>query len=216
LLRPFEPHWSLIVDAVAEMSRHPDVFMNGHGGVACIDRQAGFVFTKPSGWPFSEWISLNNKDNVALKNLNGGAAIGRVSFDMDSYVDVLTRLDVEAVCHSHSTYATAFAMNRAPINVCCTEHADVFGNDILVANPPVFDWGKQIDAEDVKTGAKLLGGHGVVTFGSSPLEAVNRAIVLEEIARKTFLARQLTDGAPVRLGLNVTRKFNERYNAKKA
>lgn len=242
--------WHALIDSVARMGDHADVFKAGHGSVAVIDREGQVVYTKPSGMgysrekyytfdvPPSSSLATEEQTNAACEkwmtptvmraelisgvDLKTGEKFGKPSVDVDEYVLIFSKFDVDAVCHSHSTYATAYAINRAPIRCCCTEHADWFGSDILVANPPLLDWGKTVFAENVQTGAVLLGSHGVLTFGKTADEAVDRAVALEEVANKTFVAstlcgmRQLAGGpTDIQLPLGTTNVFHERFHARR-
>jgi L-ribulose-5-phosphate 4-epimerase len=55
----------------------------------------------------------------------------------------------------------------------------------------------------------LLKNHGVFTIGPTPAEAVKAAVTVEEVARITWLARQL--GEPQEIPPDVVRALHQRY-----
>jgi L-ribulose-5-phosphate 4-epimerase len=101
--------------------------------------------------------------------------------------------DVACVLHTHSPYATAFAVAGREIE-CWSEAMAIFG---LGAGVPVAAYGPrgsnvavaniraQLSAE---TRAVLLANHGVLAFHRSPAETVAVNVVLEEAAQSAIYA----------------------------
>lgn len=101
--------------------------------------------------------------------------------------------DVACVLHTHSPYATAFAVAGREIE-CWSEAMAIFG---LGAGVPVAAYGPrgsevavaniraQLSAE---TRAVLLANHGVLAFHRSPAQTVAVNVVLEEAAQSAIYA----------------------------
>ena len=101
--------------------------------------------------------------------------------------------DVGCVLHTHSPYATAFAVARREIE-CWTEAMAIFG---LCAGVPVAAYGprgSEIAVANIRallareTRAVLLANHGVLAFHSSAAETVGVNVVLEEAAQSAIYA----------------------------
>ena len=101
--------------------------------------------------------------------------------------------DVGCVLHTHSPYATAFAVARREIE-CWTEAMAIFG---LGAGVPVAAYGprgSEIAVANIRallareTRAVLLANHGVLAFHSSAAETVGVNVVLEEAAQSAIYA----------------------------
>lgn len=115
--------------------------------------------------------------------------------------------NINSIVHTHSSSATSFAQAEKNIPVLGTTHADTFGAEVRnipdigsnvkeyeaeVGGLVVSTMRKQLQEENYleEIHAVLLRKHGVLTFGSSPNEALKYAIALEEIAKmaiKTYI-----------------------------
>lgn len=106
------------------------------------------------------------------------------------------RDDVGGVAHTHSPYATAWAIHGEPIPCVSTAMADEFGGDI-----PLGPFARIGDAEigravvDTLAGqrsrAVLMRSHGVFTIGADARAAIKAAVMCEDVARTVHLARAL-------------------------
>jgi L-ribulose-5-phosphate 4-epimerase len=124
------------------------------------------------------------------------------------------RADVAGIVHTHSPYATAFAANRRSIPVYLTAHADVFGGPIPCGGfAPIG--GEEIGQVVVETigdsCAVLLQNHGVFTIGPTAEEAVKAAVMVEEVARTSWLALQL--GHPEEIPPEIVEALHRRYKS---
>jgi L-ribulose-5-phosphate 4-epimerase len=163
------------------------------GNVSARDRDTGLVVIKPSGVLFDELTP----ENMAVVDLNGAiveAALGP-STDTASHLSIYRhRPDVQAVTHTHSNYATAFAAVGKSIPVCLTAIADEFGTAIPCA--PYVRIGDQEIGETVvryigTSPAILMRQHGVFTIGTTVKKALKAAVMVEDIARTVWLALQI-------------------------
>jgi L-ribulose-5-phosphate 4-epimerase len=102
---------------------------------------------------------------------------------------------VGGVVHTHSTYATAWAARGEPIPCVITGMADEFGGEIPVG-PFALVGDDSIGRGIVGTlsghrsRAVLMRNHGVFTIGEDAREAVKAAVMAEDVARTTHIARQ--------------------------
>jgi L-ribulose-5-phosphate 4-epimerase len=101
--------------------------------------------------------------------------------------------DVACVLHTHSPYATAFAVAGREIK-CWSEAMAIFG---LGAGVPIAAYGprgSEVAVANIRaqlsagTRAVLLANHGVLAFHRSPAETVAVHVVLEEAAQSAIYA----------------------------
>jgi L-ribulose-5-phosphate 4-epimerase len=110
--------------------------------------------------------------------------------------------DVAGVAHTHSAYATAWAVHGEPIPCVMTAMADEFGGEIPVG-PFALIGDEEIGRGIVETlaghrsPAVLMRAHGVFTIGASARDAVKSAVMCEDVARTVHLARALGPVAPL-------------------
>jgi L-fuculose-phosphate aldolase len=110
--------------------------------------------------------------------------------------------DVGCVLHTHSPYATAYAVARRPIG-CWVEALAMFG---LATGVPVAGYGPRGSAEAVASirasvipgvPAVLLANHGVLVFHRTPDLAIMVGGIVEEAAQAGINAASL--GGPVEI-----------------
>jgi L-ribulose-5-phosphate 4-epimerase len=112
------------------------------------------------------------------------------------------RPEVGGVCHTHSSYATAWAARGEAIPCVLTAMADEFGGEIPIA-PFARIGDDEIGQAVVETlaghrsSAVLLRSHGVFTVGSDARAAIKSAVMCEDIARTVHLARALGEPVPL-------------------
>lgn len=104
--------------------------------------------------------------------------------------------DVGGIVHTHSAYATAWAIRGEPIPCVMTAIADEFGGEIPVG-PFALIGDEELGRGVVETlgshrsSAVLMRAHGVFTLGDDARAAVKTAVMCEEAARIVHLARSL-------------------------
>ena len=184
------------------------------GNVSGRDSETGYVIIKPSGISYD----LLSPENLVVIDLQGNVIEGDLmpSVDTDSHLYVYRhRDDVGGVVHTHSPYATAFAILGRSIPVYLTAMADEFGCSVPVSNYARIggdEIGKEIVEKIGKSPAILLKNHGVFTIGSTPLSAVKAAVMLEDIAKTVHLALQL--GQPDEIPSEEVERAHKRYKEK--
>jgi len=106
--------------------------------------------------------------------------------------------DVTAVVHTHSPYATGFAVARQPLEFVCNENIGTASQRILVTDPYAPPGSVELADAAVRTFARqpgsracLLANHGPVAVGASLDAALLVAMEVEWIAQITFVARSV-------------------------
>ena len=183
------------------------------GNASGIDRKRGLVFIKPSGMDYDK---MKPSDLVAT-DLEGKKVRGKwkPSVDLPHHLFIYKhRLDVGGVIHTHSNFATSFAMLERSIPAYLTATADEFGDEIPCA-PYVDNVGDHIGEAVIAAGGRspvvLLGHHGVFAFGPTVAAAFKAAVMVEDIAKTSLLALQL--GRPKPLSPTEVKKWYDRYHS---
>lgn len=181
------------------------------GNVSIRDKESGYVVIKPSGLMYED---LTPEDMVVV-DLDGKVIEGRLkpSSDTASHLYVYRhRPDVFGMVHTHSPYATAFAAIGQPIPVYLTAQADEFGGPIPCGKFALIggeEIGKVIIESIGSSPAILLKNHGVFTIGPSGKAAVKAAVMVEDVARTVWLAKQI--GEPDEIPAEMVEKLHYRY-----
>lgn len=165
------------------------------GNVSGLDRDSNLVVIKPSGVEYSE---LKPEDLVVV-DMEAKVVEGKLKPSVDTPHHLYLYLNMKGIggiVHTHSPYATMFAMLEKSIPVHNTTHADIFGREIPCtpyADNQADHIGKTI-LENHKEGcpAILAGKHGVFTFAETPARALRAAIMLEYVAMTTKGALELS------------------------
>jgi L-ribulose-5-phosphate 4-epimerase len=171
--------------------------------VSGVDRQAGLMVIKPSGVAYQ---GMTAADLVPVSLSDGKVLEGtlRPSSDTPTHLELYRAFPCGGIAHSHSDFATACAQARVPVECLGTTHADYFRGDVPVTRPMTneeveADYEantaltiietfrvKQISPEEVP--GVLVANHGPFTWGKSAAAAVERANVLEYLARVNCIA----------------------------
>jgi L-ribulose-5-phosphate 4-epimerase len=194
------------------------------GNVSGINRDRELVVIKPSGVPYDRLTA----DDMVVVDLSGRVVQGqlRPSSDTETHLTLYRRFrGIGGVVHTHSTYATAFAQAVRAIPLLGTTHADLSPLPIPVA--------RALTAEEVARGyeaatgqilAEAIGdsgpplvpgalapGHGPFAWGATPMQAVEHAVTMEEVARMAYLTLRLAPDAPALDGHVRDRHFVRKH-----
>lgn len=181
------------------------------GNVSIRDPHSGLVVIKPSGLMYEDL----RPESMAVLEPGGRQVEGpyKPSVDSASHLYIYRhRPDVFGVVHTHSPYATAFAACGLPIPVYLTAHADEFGAAIPCAGFGLIggeEIGRLVVESIGDSPAVLLQNHGVFTLGPSGRAAVKAAVMVEDVARTVWLARNL--GSPQEIPPDTVAQLHQRY-----
>ena len=187
------------------------------GNASGIDRESNIVLIKPSGMDYEKLTApLLVATDLAGRQIETGEPGDQLkpSVDLPHHLCLyLNCPDIGGVVHTHSNYATSFALLNRSIPAYLTAIADEFGAEIPCI-PYVDNVGSHMGeaiAEFRKTApAVLLAHHGAFTFGATPRAAFKAAVMLEDVAKTCHLAMLL--GTPSALPAEEVRKWHERYH----
>jgi L-ribulose-5-phosphate 4-epimerase len=181
------------------------------GNVSARDPETGYVVIKPSGVRYEHL----RPEQMVVVDLAGNIVEGQLkpSSDTASHLYIYRhRPDVGGIVHTHSPYATAFAAVNRPIPVYLTAQADEFGGPIPCGGFALIG-GEEIGRVVIETigssPAVLLKNHGVFTVGKNAEAAVKAAVMVEDVARTTWLALQI--GRPEEIAPVEISKLHHRY-----
>ncbi len=182
------------------------------GNASGIDRARGIVVIKPSGMDYEK---MRPSDMVAT-DLKGKVIDSRwkPSVDLPHHLFLYNnRPDIGGIIHTHSNYATSFALLGRSIPVYLTAIADEFGGEIPCV-PYVDNQGDNIGQAILKhigqSPAVLLAHHGAFAVGKTPRDALKAAVMLEDVAHTCHLA--LLKGDPKPLPPAEVKKWFDRYH----
>jgi len=171
------------------------------------------IVIKPSGIGYDDLTA----ESMVVVDLHGNVVEGRLSPSSDTATHAYIYRALPAVggvVHTHSPYATAWAVHGRAIPCVLTAMADEFGGDIPVG-PFARIGGEEIGVGVVealqgsRSPAVLMRNHGVFSVGASARDAVKAAVMCEDVARTVMLAGAL--GAPARLEDDDIDALYDRY-----
>ncbi len=181
------------------------------GNVSGVDREKGLMVIKPSGVDYEK---MKPGDMVVMKLDTGEVVEGglRPSSDAPTHLELYRNFgDIGGIVHTHSRWATIFAQAKRGIPPLGTTHGDYFYGEIpctrMMTKEEIrgkyeLETGKVI----VETFAGknpndmpgvLVASHGPFAWGTSPMNAVHNAVVLEEVAFMAWHSLVLEPGLPV-------------------
>jgi L-ribulose-5-phosphate 4-epimerase len=186
------------------------------GNVSGRDLETGHVVIKPSGLRFEEL----GPENMVVVDDSATVIEGehKPSSDTATHCYIYREMpEVGGIVHTHSPYATAWATLGLDIPCVLTAMADEFGGPIPCGGFALIG-GEEIGREVVRvlregpnphSPAVIMQNHGVFTVGRTPLAAVKAAVMVEDVARTVFLARQL--GEPIPIDPENIARLHHRY-----
>ncbi|WP_377645258.1 L-ribulose-5-phosphate 4-epimerase [Oryzobacter terrae] len=185
------------------------------GNVSARVPGADLMVIKPSGVSYDDLTA----DSMVVCDLDGELVEGDHSPSSDTAAAAYVYRhmpEVGGVVHTHSTYACAWAARHEAIPCVLTMTADEFGGEIPLG-PFALIGDDSIGRGIVETlrghrsRAVLMAGHGPFAIGRDARDAVKAAVMVEDVARSTHIARQL--GEPVVIDpADVTSLFDRYQN----
>jgi L-ribulose-5-phosphate 4-epimerase len=173
------PRWGLVVWTAGNVSER----VRGDAS----DGSDDLMVIKPSGVTYDHLTP----DSMVVCDLSGHRVLGMgaPSSDTAAHAYVYRQMnEVGGVCHTHSTYATAWAACGAPIPCVLTMMGDEFGGDVPVGPFALIgddSIGRGIveTLRDSRSPAVLMRNHGPFTIRADAGAAVKAAAMVEEVAK---------------------------------
>ena len=199
-----------LVQLHLELPKNNLVMWTG-GNVSARDPETGLVVIKASGIRYEDM----GPEHMVVVEMDGKVVEGdfKPSSDVHSHLYIYKhRPDVFGIVHTHSRYATAFAVVGKPIPCVLTAIADEFGGPIPCAGFALIGdeaIGKVVVDTIGKSPAVLLKNHGVFTIGKNATAAVKAAVMTEDAAATVWMALQI--GTPDIISQDDVDKLHDRY-----
>lgn len=150
---------------------------------------------KPSGVQYEELKPAQ----LVICDLEGNVLEGDLapSSDAKTHAYIYRHMNhVNGIVHTHSNYAAAWAAIHSAIPCALTAMADEFGGEIPLG-PFALIGGEEIGKGVVETlsghrsTAVLMKNHGVFTIGKNAVAAVKSAVMCEDVAKTTWIAKTM-------------------------
>jgi len=183
------------------------------GNVSARDPESGLIVIKPSGIKFPDLTP----ENMVIVDINANIVESdyKASSDTASHCAIYRKMpEVNGVVHTHSRYATAFAVLGREIPCVTTAMGDEFGGSIPCGGFALIG-GEEIGnvvvetLKDCRSPSCLLQNHGVFATGKSAEGAVKAAIMTEDNAAIVWTALQI--GTPLTIAQSDIDKLYDRY-----
>ncbi len=196
------------------------------GNVSGIDRGRGLVVIKPSG------VSYNSlrPESMVVVDLDGKVVAGKLRPSSDTPTHLIlyrTWPQIGGIVHTHSPYATMFAQAGRGIPCLGTTHADTFYGEIPVTRTfkatevendyeantgrVIIERFANISPEEMP--AVLVADHAPFTWGKTAAEAVEHAVILEEVARIAVGTLLISKGIPLVPQYLLEKHFKRKHGA---
>ena len=175
------------------------LFAATSGNLSIFDRVEGKIYITPGSFPYEQ---MTEADAMVI-DLDGNVLQGahRPSSEWRLHTAVYRAYpEVNAVVHTHSPYATAFAVNHQAIPAVLIEALVVLGGDIRCADyaaPGTEAVGTNAIPALRDRGGCTLANHGVLAVGKDLAQAYLRAEYLEDVAKVYTFSKVL--GTPMEL-----------------
>jgi len=173
------------------MAYDEGLFAGTSGNLSTCDEAKELLAITPSSFRY-EKMTL---DDIMVIRMSDGTVVEgrhRPSSEWRMHIAILNgRPDIFGVVHTHSPYATSFAVTCMPIPLILIEMLAYIGGDIPVSDfamPGTAALGERVVQSLARRNACLMRNHGAVAVGSTIEQAHLRAIYVEDAAKIYSLA----------------------------
>ncbi len=200
--------------------------MGTFGNVSGVDRAAGLFVIKASGVPYDAMSA----EHMVPVSLDTGEALEwkyRPSSDTPTHLALYRAFNCGGIAHTHSDFATAFAQARTPVRCMGTTHSDYFRGDVPVTRAMtdaevggdyekntglvIIETFQAAGISDDDVPGVLVANHGPFAWGQDAAAAVERAHVLEYLARVNCIAGLVDRDAPSPAQYLIDRHFFRKH-----
>lgn len=149
------------------------------------------VAITPSGMNYDSLLA----EDIVLVDLAGNVVEGtrKPSIELPMHLAVYNnRTDIQAIVHTHSSFATAMAAARKPIPGAVEDMVQIVGGNVRVCDyalPGSNELGQNVIRAMEGRQAVLLANHGMLGAGKDLEEALKICQVVEKTAQVTILAQ---------------------------
>ena len=194
----------------AQRAYREKMFAATSGNLSVFDRESGKIYITPGSFPYEE---MTPEDIMAI-DLDGNILEGKHSPSSEWRMHAaIYRADkrVNAIVHTHSPYATAFAINHMRISAVLYEMVFFLGGDIPVAEgaiPGTPEVGENCVPVLKERNGCLMANHGALAVGDTLDRAYTRAVYIEDAAKAYSIA--LTHGKTYEIGAEAENEIRAR------
>ncbi len=169
------------------------------GNASAIDHERQLVVIKPSGVPYDEM----QENDMVVVDLGGNIVEGKWKPSSDTITHLLLYREfggIGGVVHTHAEWSSSWAQAGRDIPVYGTTHADYFYGEVPCTRP--LSEAETAENYELNTGrviverfegidplqvpGVLVHAHAPFTWGRNVRQALEGALVLEEIAKMAF------------------------------
>ena len=198
----------------AKRAYQDGLFEGTCGNLSAFDREKGIVVITPSGVSYDRY----RPEDMVVIDLEGNVLEGNYAPSSEWIMHTMVyrqKPEVNAIIHTHSPYASAFAVRNQPIPAVLIEMIPTLGGDV-----PLAEFGmpgtEEVGAQAVKVlkgrGGCLLANHGVLAIGDTLERAFVRAGYVENAAKICSIA--MSNSTIVPLGEELCQAVREHYGVK--
>lgn len=174
----------------AKLAYSEALFAGTSGNLSAFDRASGQVVITPTSLSYAkmaiEDIVVTDLDGLLIEGCRQPSSEWRMHT-----VIYRARPDVAAVVHTHSPYATSFAVSHKKVPLVLIEMIPFIGGDIPLAEfalPGTEELGIEALKVLKDRNACLLSNHGVLAVGATVEETHLRAVYVEDASKIYHLA----------------------------
>lgn len=188
----------IVLEAAKRM--YSEKLVSGTSGNVSLRNMSGksdSFFITPSS---ISYIKMKEEDIVEMNIAGEPIKEGQIaSSEWQMHLEIYKKYPhINAIIHTHSPYATAFAVNHQEIPMIVVEMRPYLGGDVKVVpfeEAGSFELGERILPFLEDRNACLLANHGTISCGKDMDDAYEVCEYLEEAARIYYYAKTL--GNPV-------------------
>jgi len=186
-------HQQTIIETALQMAKERLVF--GSWGNISLRIDTEKIIVTPSGIDYDKMQC----EDLVLVDSAGTILAGnqRPSSELPLHLAIYNqRQDVHAIVHTHSIYATSFAIVRQPIPPVVEDLVQIVGGTVEIAEyalPGTDELARNVLVALADRNAVLLANHGVVGVAAEITEALKVCSLVEKTAQSVIFARLLGD-----------------------
>lgn len=187
-----------VIEAGIKLKEYKLITLTG-GNVSGRDKETGYIVMTPSGMEYD----LLKLEDITVTDLDGNIIEGirKQSSDLKTHLQIYkAKEEINGIIHTHSSFASCFAVLNESIPVTSTTMANEIGGEVPVSKyAPVGsdELGEYIVEKIGDQKAVLLESHGVFAYGENVNHALTAAVMLEDAAKVYYLAKSIGSPKPL-------------------